>query len=409
MKQASMKLGKEITLRYLLLNFLKIGATSFGGFIAMVSVIQDQMVSKDKVIKDKVVLDGISLASIMPGPLAVNVVTYIGFQLKGVYGALISMVAVIFPSYILVLGLSWFYLEYGAVPLVDKIFSGIMPAVVSIIVVVALRMVRKSISDYKQWIVCIFSGFMLIAVGGFFITLVVIFAGGLAGFVFYYNSVPPQKIGDMPKNFKQRNTQYYFLFTLGVVILVILLIPLFVPAEFNEFFVNVRKIMIVFGGMSVTLFGGGYVFIPAIQEAVVQNLHWLSAKEFSDSIAIGQITPGPILISATFIGYKVAGIWGSFVATVSIFLPAGILMIAGSHFLEKFKNSNLVYAVFMGLRPAVIGLIFAAAFTLGNSIEINWQSILIFVIILFINYKYNVNAAILIPVSGLLGVVLFSF
>ncbi len=141
------------------------------------------------------------------------------------------------------------------------------------------------------------------------------------------------------------------------------------------FFTDIRKLMVAFSGMSLTLFGGGYVFIPAIQETVVQNLHWLSVREFTDGIAIGQITPGPILISATFIGYKVAGFWGALIATIAIFLPSGVLMIAGAHFLDKFKRSNLVTSIFMGLRPAVIGMIFAASFTIGHSIEINWQSI----------------------------------
>ncbi|MCK5209839.1 MAG: chromate efflux transporter [Cyclobacteriaceae bacterium] len=399
---------KEVTLKYLLLNFLKIGATSFGGFIAMVSVIQDQMVTKNKVIKNEIILDGISLASVMPGPLAVNVVTYIGYQLKGIYGALISMMAVILPSYILVLALSWSYLEYGTLPLVDKIFSGIMPAVVAIIVVVAIRMTKKSISDYKQWIICILSGFFLISVGGFFITLGLIFAGGLVGYVLYYNSLTQHKIADVPNNGTKKSIPYYFFFMLGAVILGVLLIPQIGLAGSNQFYMDARKLMMVFGGMSVTLFGGGYVFIPAIQETVVQNLHWLTIKEFTDSIAIGQITPGPILISATFIGYKVAGFWGSIVATVAIFLPSGLLMIIGSHFLEKFKRSNIVNSVFMGLRPAVIGLIFAASFTIGKSIEINWQSILIFTIVIFSNFKYKVNAAILIPVSGILGSILYS-
>ncbi|MCK5337377.1 MAG: chromate efflux transporter [Bacteroidales bacterium] len=399
---------KEVTLKYLLLNFLKIGATSFGGFIAMVSVIQDQMVTKNKVIKNEIILDGISLASVMPGPLAVNVVTYIGYQLKGIYGALISMMAVILPSYILVLALSWSYLEYGTLPLVDKIFSGIMPAVVAIIVVVAIRMTKKSISDYKQWIICILSGLFLISVGGFFITLGLIFAGGLVGYVLYYNSLTQHKIADVPNNGTKKSIPYYFFFMLGAVILGVLLIPQIGLAGSNQFYMDARKLMMVFGGMSVTLFGGGYVFIPAIQETVVQNLHWLTVKEFTDSIAIGQITPGPILISATFIGYKVAGFWGSIVATVAIFLPSGLLMIIGSHFLEKFKRSNIVNSVFMGLRPAVIGLIFAASFTIGKSIEINWQSILIFTIVIFFNFKYKVNAAILIPVSGILGSILYS-
>ncbi len=94
MSKGDMKISK-----YLLLNFLKIGATSFGGFLAMVSVVQDQMVTRDKIIKNEVILDGISLASVLPGPLAVNVVTYIGYQLNGIKGALLSMMAVILPSF----------------------------------------------------------------------------------------------------------------------------------------------------------------------------------------------------------------------------------------------------------------------------------------------------------------------
>lgn len=399
---------KKVTLKYLLVNFLKIGATSFGGFIAMVSVVQDQMVMKNKLIKNEIILDAVSLASVMPGPLAVNVVTYIGYQLRGISGALISMLAVILPSYILVLGLSWSYLEYGTIPVVDKVFLGIIPAVVAIIIVAAIRMARQSINDYKQWIICIISGLLLITVGGFFMSLGLIFVGGLAGYVIYYKSLTPQKFESITKIEGEKSIPYFFLALLTGVILGILLFPQMGPQELHMFFVDIREIMIVFGVMSVTLFGGGYVFIPFIQETVVESLHWLTVKEFTDSIAMGQITPGPILMSATFIGYKVAGLWGSIIATTAIFLPSGILMIIGSHFLDKFKNSNSIISIFIGLRPAVIGLIFAAAFTIGNGIDINWQSILIILTVFFLSFKYKVNAALLIPLSGILGLILFS-
>ena len=405
--------GHTNTSKYLLLNFLKIGATSFGGFLALVSVVQDQMVSKDKAIKNELILDGISLASVMPGPLAVNVVTYIGYHLNGIKGALLSMMAVTLPSFLLVLGLSWSYFEYGTLPLVENVFSGIMPAVVAIIVIVAIRMAKKSVTDYKQWGICIISGLLLILLGGFFITLGLIVTGGVAGFLLYYQTlsiedsteISPTEISPIREN---RGFPYLFLFILGALIIAVICIPLIAPAGMQGFFTDIRKLMVVFSGMSLTLFGGGYVFIPAIQETVVQNLHWLNVREFTDGIAIGQITPGPILISATFIGYKVAGFWGAFIATIAIFLPSGVLMIAGAHFLEKFKKSNLIKSVFMGLRPAVIGMIFAASFTIGQSIEINWQSIVIFTIIFLIHYRYKVNAAILIPVSGILGIILFN-
>ena len=401
-------MDKEVTSKYLLLNFLKIGATSFGGFLALVSVIQDQMVTRDKVIKNELILDGISLASVLPGPLAVNVVTYIGYHLNGIKGALLSMMAVILPSFILVLALSWSYFEYGTLPIVDKIFSGIMPAVVAIIVIVAIRMAKKSVTDYKQWSICIVSGILLIWFGGFFTTLGLIVAGGIAGAVLYYKTLSQKESAESLPLRKKINIPYLFLSILGAGIIAILLIPQLAPPGMQDSFRDIRKLMVVFSGMSLTLFGGGYVFIPAIQETVVQNLHWLSVREFADGIAIGQITPGPILISATFIGYKVAGIWGAFIATIAILLPSGVLMIAGSHFLEKFKKSNLVKSIFLGLRPAVIGMIFAASFTIAQNITINWQSIAIFLIIFLINLKYKVNAAILIPVSGILGIILFS-
>lgn len=403
-----MSRGRIFSSKYLILNFLKIGATSFGGFLALVSVVQDQMVNKDKAIKNDLILDGISLASVLPGPLAVNVVTYIGYHLNGIKGALLSMVAVIIPSFLLVLGLSWFYFEYGTLPIVENIFSGIIPAVVAIIIIVAIRMAKKSVTDYKQWGICILSGLLLIWLGGFFMTLGLIITGGILGYILYFRSLSKQNTTEVPLPGKNRGFPYLFLLILGAIIVVVVSLPLIVPEGKQGFFFDIRKLMMVFSGMSLTLFGGGYVFIPAMQETVVQNLHWLSVGEFADGIAIGQITPGPILISATFIGYKVAGIWGAFISTIAIFLPSGLLMIAGTHFLERYKNSNLVKSVFMGLRPAVIGMIFAASFTIGRTIELDWQPILIFTIVFLIHFKYKVNAAILIPVSGILGIILFN-
>lgn len=403
-----MRRTQEPTYRYLLANFLKIGVTSFGGFMAMVSVIQDEMVTKDRVIKNDVILDGVSLASVMPGPLAVNVVTYIGYHLKGIYGALISMASVILPSFLLILGLSWIYLEFGKLPMSDKVFAGIMPSVVALIIVVAIRMARKSIGDYKQAAVCILSGLTLIIVGGFYITISLIIVGALTG-VLLYNRQPSSTV-DGKSGAKNPSITFPFPFfvLLCFTVLVVAISPMLASGKLSYLIASLRQIMMVFSGMSLTLFGGGYVFIPAIQETVVNNLQWLTVKEFTDCIAMGQITPGPILISATFIGYKVAGFWGSLVATISIFLPSGLLMIIGSHFLKTFKKSSIIKSAFMGLRPAVIGMIFAAAFTIGKNVELTWPPMLIFVIVLIASLKFKMNAAILIPASGALGLLLFS-
>ena len=375
--------------------------------MAMVSVIQDQMVAKNKVINNEIILDAVSLASVLPGPLAVNVVTFVGYQLKGIKGALVSMLAVILPSFILILGLSWAYFEYGALPIAIKMFSGILPAVVAVIVIVSFRMAKLSISDNKQLIISILSGVLLMFFGGFFMTLILIIAGGFAGFILYHNSLNKKEKKHLHPSTKQGRIPYLFILSLAF-LLVILILPIISSANTNNYFEQIRKLMTVFGGMSLTLFGGGYVFIPMIQETVVEHLQWLSLKEFADGIALGQITPGPILISATFIGYKVAGFLGAIVATTAIFLPSGLLMITGSHLLNKFKESDLIEAAFLGLRPAVIGMIFSASLFIGSNIDIDWRSILIFIFVLLMSFKYNLRAAILIPVSGLLGILLYS-
>ena len=159
--------------------------------------------------------------------------------------------------------------------------------------------------------------------------------------------------------------------------------------------------------MSVTLFGGGYVIIPAMQQIIVDGFHWLTINQFSDAIAMGQITPGPIFISATAIGYHVAGLLGACVATVSIFLPPGIIMIIFSGFIGKIKSSIKINAVFKGMRPAIIGMIFSAAFTMGKGAAFVWPSAFIFLTVFVLLIKFKLSVVYLIPLSGLAGVLLF--
>jgi chromate transporter len=159
--------------------------------------------------------------------------------------------------------------------------------------------------------------------------------------------------------------------------------------------------------MSVMLFGGGYVFIPLIQEIVVDGHHWLSAREFVDAIAISQIMPGPIVLSATFVGYKVAGLAGALAATIGIFGPPALIMLGASHVLERIKKSTLISAALAGIRPAVVGMIAAAAFTVGQTATVHWASLLIFVAALVALMRLRLGVVWVIPVAGLAGLALF--
>lgn len=155
------------------------------------------------------------------------------------------------------------------------------------------------------------------------------------------------------------------------------------------------------------LFGGGYVFIPMIQEIVVNNYHWVTQTQFSNAIAMGQITPGPILISAAFIGYVVKGFLGAIVATVGIFFPPALLMVTLSDVLETIKSSVTIQAALKGIRPAVIGMIFFAAIVVAQTAQIHWLSLAIFIGAIVAILRFKIDVVLIIPVAGLFGLLLY--
>jgi chromate transporter len=397
-------------LSYLFLKFLKIGSTAFGGFMALISIVQKELVQKNKIIEDEDILDGISLATVLPGPIAVNVITFIGYRLRGVKGGIISMLAVIIPSFFLILGLSIVYYKYGNIAQFQKFFNGVLPAVAAIILAVSINMTRKNIQDYKQYILAFIAFVFVGFIGGFYITLILVLLGGIAGILLFRSSLkienePQTKtlpfLDILRKGIKDNLIWLIFLLIFIISIIASTWMPRGVLPE-NLYVLN--KLFSTLSLVSVTLFGGGYVFIPMLQELVVTSLGWLSEKEFIDGIAMGQITPGPIMISATFIGYKVAGISGAVVATIAMFLPPGILIMICSRFIDYFKNSSFLKAVFKGVHPVVIGMIFAACFIIIQSMPHEWLQLIIFVLSFILTFWLKVDLLIIIPVAGLAGI-----
>jgi len=402
-----MQNNNRVSLSYLFFTFLKIGAISWGGFMAMISVVRKQLVDKDKTVNDELILDGISLASVLPGPVAFNVVTFIGYSLRGIAGALVSMVAVILPSFILILGLASIYETYGHVAAFTNFFMGILPAISAVIISVAINLFQKQVKDYKQITICVLSCLTLLFIHAFVVSLCVIIAGASAGY-FLYRESPAEKEIPAPQSSTSNIRKYIRPSLFGLTaILLLLLLPFLLNDWANEKYKLIQTLFFTFSGMSLTLFGGGYVIIPAMQQIIVDGYHWLSINEFADAIAMGQITPGPIFISATFIGYRIAGFAGALVATIAVFFPPGILMLICSRILIRIKQSKTVNAIFKGLRPAIIGMIFSAAFTLGKEAQPAWPTVLIFLTALVLLIKFKLDVVYLIPASGLAGILLY--
>ena len=392
--------------------FLKIGSTAFGGFMALISVVKNYLVDREKLLTDEEMLDGISLATILPGPVAVNVVAYAGYRIRGVSGAIVCATAVTIPSFLLILFLSYAYFTWGEIPAVSNLFKGILPAIAAIIVATTFNMGKKTLTSFVEASIAAIAMMVLIFIGGFYSTLAIIFTAGCIGWVLFKtdqsstttentnNSAHASSASDIAS--KPKRNLKYFISLVGVSILA-------VTATFlNAQTFLAAKLLATFAGMSVLLFGGGFVFIPLMQESVVETYQCVTNKEFIDAIAMGQITPGPILISATFIGYKVAGVLGATLATIGIFTPPAIIMVICSHYLQRIKGSQNAKAVLKGIRCAVIGMIAAAAYVVSLSAEASYVSAIIFVLALFALLKLKLEVVWIIPLSGIFGLLAFS-
>ncbi len=391
---------QQVSLFRLFLIFLRIGTVSFGGNIALVAAVRKDLCEKRKLLSDEQLLDFTTLGNVLPGPLASNVIAACGFAIRGMAGAIAGLIGVILPALILICILSEAYFRYGESPVLLQIFAGLLPGVAAVIAATVWSLIKKNISNALQVFILLIAGTAIFLLKGFLITLLIIFVAGLMGFFFFNRKTENQKA---PSHISGRRSQVPLvsvitLFTLGLIIFIIHPASLLLQ--------ELRMLGLTFGSTSVTLFGGGYVFIPAIEKVVVGLHHWVSSKEFADGIAMGQVTPGPVAITASFVGYKVAGIRGAIVSAIAIFIPPSFLMLLAQQFIDRIKGRPSVEAIFKGVRPAVIGMILASVWVIGKSAPQDWQSAVIFGTILLLALWKDFDSAILIPIAGLLGYVL---
>ncbi|MBI5891590.1 MAG: chromate efflux transporter [Nitrosomonadales bacterium] len=387
---------ERVSLWTLFTLFLRIGSTAFGGFMALIAVVENHVVERRKWLTHEDMLDGVSLATVLPGPIAVNVIAYVGHRLRGIPGALACAVGVILPAFLLMLALSAAYFAWGQIPAVGKLFMGFIPTVAAIILVAAWNMGRKTIKGIPEALIAGIAAALMVWQGSFAVSLAIIVISGTAGWLIFREKNVPA--GSKPAGELKNSGK--------------LLSVAVAPVAFAGSFLSVNSAMLVklfmtFAGMSVFLFGGGYVFIPLMQNTVVQSTGWLTPQEFVDAIAMSQIMPGPIVLSTVFIGYKIAGLAGAVVATLGIFLPPGILMIAGTHVLNRIKQSALIKAVLRGVRPAIIGMIASAVITVAMSAQHHWVSLLIFAAALLAQLRFKLDVVWVIPTAGLAGLLMY--
>jgi len=371
--------------------FLKLGIIGFGGPVAHIAMIEDEVVKRRQWLTQEHFLDLLGVTNLIPGPNSTEMAIHIGYIYAGWLGLIVAGVCFIFPA-VLITGLfAYLYVNYGTLPQVLPLLYGIKPVVLAIIVNAIWGLGKKAIKTRQLLIIAIAVG--LITGFAKVNEVVALLLGGILGMIWLCsgNQINLMIIGLTTSTFLQTTA------TVNTAINNHVSVPLW---QLGLFFLKVGSV----------LFGGGYLLIAFLQGGLVEEYGWLTQQQLLDAIAIGQFTPGPVLSTATFIGYIIAGFPGAIVATLGIFLPSFLLVAALNPFMNPIRNSSWTRPFLDAVNVSAVALMVLTTIQLGiatlilpkaNSIDFLGLGISIISAILAI--RYRINAAYLILGGGIIG------
>jgi chromate transporter len=368
-----------------------IGVTGYGG-PAVLGHMKKELVHKKEWVKEDDFMNALSLADILPGATGVTLLGYLGYKMKGVWGWMLSAGLYVLPAFLFTTILAQIYFQYNNIGFIKKIFAGLGALVVALLLNALVNLskpVLKSSGKYGllKALIIAFPAFYL----AFFTTINATFIyllSGTLGFLLYYFShdvpVPKETLKEL-KEEKREKFVWKNIFTSHFTYMLILLLAVGLSLSFM--IPKIGLIISSFVHMGTFALGSGMTIIPLMKSIAVNDNHWITLKQFQDGLAIGQITPGPVLITAAFIGYRIMGWFGALIATISIFLPSLVLVVIFGNFHERIKHLKSVKVVIKGFLAGFIGIITAIALQFGEKSLINWQTWVIFFASLFVIVK----------------------
>ncbi|ABF40323.1 Chromate transporter [Candidatus Koribacter versatilis Ellin345] len=360
----------------LALVFFKLGTTAFGGPAAHIAMMHDEFVRRRRWISEEEFLDRLGAANLIPGPSSTEMAIHIGLLKRGWRGLLVAGACFIVPAAILVSIIAAIYVKYGALPRVAGVLVAVKPVVIAIIVQAFWNLGKTAL---KSWWLGVVGA--LAAVAYVFRThelLILLGAALLASLPMWgkrAKSAAVLWVGAIPA-------------AAGIA----------VPISLSRLFLTFLKIGSV-------LFGSGYVLLAFLRGDFVDRLHWLTQQQLLDAVAVGQITPGPVFTTATFIGYIIAGTRGAAVATVAIFLPAFFLVAISGPLVPRIRKSKIASAALDGVVVASLALMGVVAWQLGRDAIVNWQTVAIALVSALLLLRWKVNSAWLILGAAAIGVI----
>lgn len=366
--------------------FLRLGFTAFGGPAAHIAMMHDETVNRRKWLSDQAFLDLVGATNLIPGPNSTEMAIHLGYLRAGWRGLALAGICFISPAMLIVLALAWAYVEYGSMPQMQWLLYGVKPVVIAVVAQALWVLGRKAV---KGWLTAA-AGF--IALMGYFLGLnevallfgigiVVMLVSNVRRAAGWLPAAAAWPMASVPAGADASGT---------------------VPYSLSQLFLAFLKIGSI-------LYGSGYVLLSFLHSDFVARFGWLTDRQLIDAVAIGQVTPGPVLTTATFIGYLMGGVPGAIAATVAIFLPSFVFVGASNPFIPRMRQSAWFSGLLDGLNVASLGLMAAVIWQLGTAALTDPLTVALAVAALILLMRYKVNSTWLIMGGAVAGLLRWQF
>jgi chromate transporter len=384
---------KKEPLKEIALSFLKLGIFAFGGPAAHIAMMEEEFVRRHRWLSREKFLDLLGAASLIPGPSSTEVAIYIGFLHAGWLGLVLAGVCFIIPAAIIVTTLAWLYVQFGSLPQTISILYGIKPVVVAVILQALWGLGRSALKTRFLAVICLVS--FAVSFLGINPLTILIGAGSVVGIC---NWICMRRLRGGKKP------------SFGSLALLLMVLPLAFLVQtvaawtsHIRFSLDLPSLFLIFLKIGSVVFGSGYVLLAFLRNDLVVNLHWLNDSQLLDAVIVGQVTPGPVFTTASFIGYLLFGLPGAFVATVGIFLPAFLLVAISGPLVSRIRQSLVAASFLDGVIVGSLALMAYVTYELGRSALIDIITVTWAIVCSLLLIRFRVNSAWLVLTGAAIG------
>lgn len=386
--QSSVHTVRTASLKELALLFLKLGTIAFGGPAAHIAMMEDEVVRRKRWLEQEKFLDLLGMTNLIPGPNSTEMAIHIGYVQGGFVGLLVAGSCFILPATLIVAAIAWAYVRFGTLPVATGLLYGVKPVVIAVVLQALIRLGKTAVKTKFLLAIALVAGVLsFLGVN----ELVVLFGAGVV--VGMHKWLMLDRPPGTPPTALLAATP----------ILAVAVKTAATPVNFSLW-----SLFLFFLKVGAVLFGSGYVLLAFLRADLVERWRWLSDAQLLDAIAVGQITPGPVFTTATFIGYILAGPLGAVISTLGIFLPAFLFVALSSPLVPFLRRSPIAGAFLDGLNVASLALMAVVTLQLGQAALVDWITVALVIVSAIMLILFRLNSVWLVLGGAIIGLFTFS-